>query len=81
MVRGCLSGWVELCVCVSDTRFIQFALGCAHKRIVRVYIERGNMKVELIRFRKQISPVFTFTSAKPGNRRGQRVYAGKVVTT
>ncbi len=53
-----LFGWVEVCSCVSDPRFIQFALAscCAHKRIVnimKVYIERNNMHVELIRFRKQ----------------------------
>ena len=42
------------------SRFIQFALGScyalAHKRIVtrfKVYIERSNIQVKLIRFRKQ----------------------------
>ena len=51
-------------VCVSDPSFIQFALGNAHKRIVnriKVYIERSNMQVELIRFRKNISPLIMFT--------------------
>ena len=36
---------------------------CAHKRIVnimKVYIERKNMQVELIQFSKQISHLFTF---------------------
>ena len=39
-------------------------LRCSHKRIVnilKVYIERKNMQIELLRFRKQISQVFTFT--------------------
>ena len=62
MVCGYLGGWkcVCLCVCVyiSDPRFIQFGqlLHCAHKRIVnimKVYVERKNMQVELIRFRKK----------------------------
>ena len=36
MVRGCLGGWVEVCVCVcvcvcvSDPRFIQFALSSCY---------------------------------------------------
>ena len=58
--------WVGACLCVSDPRFGQ-QLRCAHKRIVnriKVYIERNNMQVELIRFRKKISPLFTFTFAK-----------------
>ena len=44
-------------------------LPSAHKRTVnqiKVYIERNNMQVELIRFRKKISPLFTFTFAKRG---------------
>ena len=50
-------------------------LHCAHKRIVnimKVYIERNNMQVELIRFRK--SPLFTFTFAKRGIQCDRRVY-------
>ena len=46
-----------VCVCVSDPRSIQFALRCAHKRIVnimKVYIERNNLQVELIRFRNMV---------------------------
>ena len=42
-------------VCASFTSFGQL-LRCAHKRIVnimKVYIERINMQVELIRFRKK----------------------------
>ena len=47
--------------CLSDPRFIQFALvdqllRCAHKRIViinKVYIERNNMQVGLKQFRKK----------------------------
>ena len=47
-----------VCVCVSDPRFIRFGqlLRCAHKRIInriKAYIERNNMQVELIRFRKK----------------------------
>ena len=57
--------WVE--VCLSDPRSIQFTLASSysvHKRIVnriKVYIERSNMQVELIRFRKNISPLIMFT--------------------
>ena len=76
MVRGCLCGWVGgwkcVCVCVSDPSFIQFALGscCAVQinalsieLLIKVYIERRNMQVELIRFRKK-KPLFTFTFVK-----------------
>ena len=41
-------------------------LRCAHKRIadiMKVHIERKNMQVELIRFRKKMSTLFTFTFA------------------
>ena len=38
------------------------------------------MQVELIRFRKKISPLFTFTFAKRGTQRDPRVYTWKVVT-
>ena len=56
MVRSCLFGWVEVCVCVSDPRFIQFAMGSCYVvhinasivNIIKVYIERSNMQVELI---------------------------------
>ena len=51
---------VGLYVCMSNPRFFQFALGSCYavhiKRIVdimKVYIERNNMQVELIRFRKK----------------------------
>ena len=50
-------------------------LRCAYKRIVnlmKVYIERNNMQVELIRFRKHISILFTFTSVKRGISRPTR---------
>ena len=39
------------------------------------------MQVEIIRFPKQISPLFTLTFAKRGIRRDRRVYAWKIVTT
>ena len=39
------------------------------------------MQVELIRFLKQISPLFTFTFAKRVIQRDPRVYAWKVLTT
>ena len=50
-------GGVETPLCASFTYFGQL-LRCAHKRIVnniimKVYIERNNMQVELIRFRKK----------------------------
>ena len=41
---------------VSGPRFTQLALGCCyavHIHIIRLYIERNIMHVELIRFRKQ----------------------------
>ena len=41
-------------VCESDPRFIQFALAsCYAVNIIKVYIERNNMQVELIRFGKK----------------------------
>ena len=71
-VRSCARSCVRLRVCYP--RFIQFALGsCAHKRIVNImklYIERNNIQVELIRFRKQISTLFTFTFER---REGSRI--------
>ena len=59
MVRGCLFGWVEVCVracvgacvrvCVSDPRFIQFALGSCYAVHINalsiVYIETNNMQI------------------------------------
>ena len=63
MVRGCLFGWVEVCLCVcirSSHQSVRSGqpLRCARKRVVniiKVYIERSNMQVELMRFRKKIS--------------------------
>ena len=66
-----------------SVRFGQL-LRCAHRRIVnimKVYIERNNMQVELIRFRKKISPLFTFTFAKRGIQCDSHVYAWIVFTT
>ena len=66
-----------------SVRFGQL-LRCAHKRIVntmKVYIERKNMHVELIRFRKQILHLFTFTFANRGIQRDSGVYAWIVVMT
>ena len=54
-------------VCQLCASFNWQLLHCAHKHIVnimKVYNERNNCRVELIRFRKQISTLFTFT--KPG---------------
>ena len=53
-----LFGWVFVCIRSSlhSVRFGQL-LGCAHKRIVnimKVYIERKNTQVELIRYKFQI---------------------------
>ena len=77
---------VCVCVCIrSSLHSVRFGqlLRCAHKRIVnimKVYIERNIMQVELIRFLKNISPLFTFTFARRGIKRDPRVYAWKVVT-
>ena len=47
--------------CVSDPRFIQFALGsCYAVNIMKVYIERNNIQVELIRFRKNIDFIHVY---------------------
>ena len=59
-------GYVWVCVWVgglrsSFTYFAQSSVRCPHKRIVtiiNVCIARHNMPVQLIRFRKQISPLF-----------------------
>ena len=58
--RGCLllcsAVQVGGCLCVTDPRF-GHRLRCAHNRIVnilKVYIERKNMQVQLIPFRKNI---------------------------
>ena len=57
--RYCLLLGLAVYLCVSSSlhlvRFVPL-LRCAHKRIVniiKVYIERNNMPVELIRFRKK----------------------------
>ena len=48
-----------MCVCIRSSLYsVRFGqlLRCAHKRIVdimKVYIEKNNMQVELIRFRKK----------------------------
>ena len=48
------------CLCASDPRFIQLALGSCYTvhvntivNIIKVYIERINMQVEVIRFRQK----------------------------
>ena len=50
---------------IINIRFGQL-LSCADKRIVimKVFVERNSMSVKLIRFRKKISTLFTFTFAK-----------------
>ena len=61
-----------MCACISDYRFIQFALASCYAvqiyalSLMKVYIERSNMQVELIRFRKKVSTLFTFTFANRG---------------
>ena len=55
----CLAVWVDVFVCIrSSLHSVRFGqlLRCAHKcivKIMKVYIERKNMQVELIRFRKK----------------------------
>ena len=54
---GCSGGWVFVRI-TSSLHSVCFGqlLRCAHKRVVnimKVYIERNNMRVELIRFRKK----------------------------
>ena len=63
MVRGCLavclggSVYVVIRSSLHSVRFGQLLhCGCAHKRIVnimKVYIKRNSIQVELIRFRKK----------------------------
>ena len=74
-------------VCIKSSlhsvRFGQL-LRCAHNRNVnriKEYIERNNVHVELILFRKNISRLFTFTFAKRGFQCDSRVCAWIVVTT
>ena len=67
-----------MCVCIrSSLHSVRFGrlLRCAHKHvnIIKVHIERINMQVEVIRFRKKISNLFTFTFAKRGIQRDRRV--------
>ena len=77
--------WVGgMCVCIisllHSVRFGQL-LRCAHKRIVniiKVYSERSNMLVELMRFRKQYH---LYSRSKRVIQHGPRVYAWIVVTT
>ena len=72
MVRGCLLVWMIVCT-RSSLHSVWFGqlLCCGHKRIVngiKVYIERNNMQVELIRFcKKKISTLFTFAK-RDGSR-------------
>ena len=85
--RVCVCVCVRVCVCIrSSLNSVRFGklLRCAHKRIVtimKVYIERKNIQVELIRFRKKISPFFTLTFAKRGIQLDSCVYDWIVVTT
>ena len=80
--------WLFLFVCVFGCQLLASCssfgqlLRCAHKCIVnimKVYIEKNNMQVELIQFRTKILPLFTFTFAKRGIQRDPRVYTWKVV--
>ena len=78
--------YVCMYVCISAPRFIQFVLGSCYAVhtnalsiiIIKVYIESNNIHVELIRFSKKISTLFTFTFAKLGIRPHRRgVYAAR----
>ena len=64
----CSSTVVCLLPSLQSVRFVQM-LRCAHKRVVNIlklYIEINNvdLQLELIRFRKKISTLFTFTFAR-----------------
>ena len=70
MVRGCLLGWVFVCIRSSlhSVRFGQL-LRCVHKRIVnilKVYIERNNKQVEFIRFHKNIDFIHVYVCEARG---------------
>ena len=61
---------------VRGVRFGQL-LRCAHKRIVNImkmYIERNNIQVELIRFRKKNIDFIDVGKFEVGNFRDRRVY-------
>ena len=69
-----------VCLWVSVPRFIQFALGScyvvhinAYVNIMKAYIERNNIQVELIRFRKNIDFI-DGGNFEVGNFRDRRVY-------
>ena len=75
-------------VCIrSSLHSVSFGqlLRCAHDKrfvnIMKVYIERNNIQVELIRFRKNIDFVHVYVCEKRGIQCDRRVYAWKVVTT
>ena len=84
-VRACVHACMRVCIRSSlhSVRFGQL-LRCAHKHnvvnIMKVYIERKNIQVELIRFHKKISPFFMLTFAKRGIQLDSCVYAWIVVT-
>ena len=71
-VRACVRTCVRACVRVfvrSSLHFFRFGqlLRCEHKRIVnlmKVFMERNNLQVELIRFRKKILTIFRFKTSK-----------------
>ena len=62
--------WMFVCLFVSSSlHLVRFGqqFRCADKRIVNimnVYIERNNMEVEVIRFRKKMLTLFMFNFAK-----------------
>ena len=65
---GCSGGYLFVGI-ISSHHTVRFGqlLRCAHKRIVnimKVYIERNNIQVELIRFRKKISTLWTLETSK-----------------
>ena len=74
-----------VCISLSAPHFIHFAFGqllrCAHNRIVnimKVYIERNNMPIELIRFLTKYRLYWRW-KLWSGYFRDRRVYASKVV--
>ena len=82
---SCVRSCVCLLLSLHSVSFGQL-LRCARKRIVnnfimKVYIERNNIQVELIRFRKKIATLLKLESLKWENFRDRRVYEVGLIAT